>query len=326
MRRSNPMTWDEMRVGLVIIVSLILLGLCVVFVGQIGDVFAERYQLVALMESASGLRPGAPVQVAGRGVGQVERVEFITPEERGDSEAAVAVWLGVNVGVREQIRRGSRARVRTQGLLGDRLIDIEPGSADSAVLAPGDTIGTAPALSFDELLGQAADAVLGLTQLSNDLSATLARVSSGEGSLGRLLVDEALYDGLVDLNENLAAVLGPIADGEGSLAQLLEDPELYERLVSSTARLDTVTGALAGGEGTLGRLLASDSLYRALASSAARADSMLGLIERGEGAVGQLVSDETLYEELLKVVVDLNAFLAEVRANPGRFIPPIRVF
>lgn len=326
MRRSNPMTWDEMRVGLVIIVSLILLGLCVVFVGQIGDVFAERYQLVALMESASGLRPGAPVQVAGRGVGQVERVEFITPEERGNSEAAVAVWLGVNVGVREQIRRGSRARVRTQGLLGDRLIDIEPGSADSAVLAPGDTIGTAPALSFDELLGQAADAVLGLTQLSNDLSATLARVSSGEGSLGRLLVDEALYDGLVDLNENLAAVLGPIADGEGSLAQLLEDPELYERLVSSTARLDTVTGALAGGEGTLGRLLASDSLYRALASSAARADSMLGLIERGEGAVGQLVSDETLYEELLKVVVDLNAFLAEVRANPGRFIPPIRVF
>ena len=129
MRRSEPITWDQMRVGLVLIVSLVLLGLCVLFVGQIGDVFSERYQLIALMESASGLRPGAPVQVAGRGVGQVERVEFITPEERGGSEVAVAVWLGVNVGVRDQIRRGSRARVRTQGLLGDRLIDIEPGSA-----------------------------------------------------------------------------------------------------------------------------------------------------------------------------------------------------
>ena len=326
MRRSNPMTWDEMRVGLVIIVSVILLGLSVIFIGQLGDVFADRYQLVALMESASGLRPGAPVQVAGRGVGQVERVEFIDPGDRGDSEAAVAVWLGVNVSVREQIRRGSRARVRTQGMLGDRLIDIEPGSVDSAILAPGDTIGTAPALSFDELLGQSADAVLGLTQLSNELSATLARVSGGEGSLGRLLVDEALYDGLVDLNRHLSAVLGPIAEGEGSLARLLEDPELYERLVSATAWLDTVTGALAGGEGTLGRLLASDSLYLVLASSAARADSMLALIESGGGAVGQLVSDETLYEELLKVVVDLNAFLAEVRANPGRFIPPIRVF
>ena len=159
MRRSEPITWDQMRVGFVLIVSLVLLALCVLFVGRIGDVFGERYQLVALMESASGLRPGAPVQVAGRGVGQVERVEFIAPEERGDSEAAVAVWLGVNVDVREQIRRGSRARVRTQGLLGDRLIDIEPGSPDSAVLVPGDTIGTAPALSYDELLGQAADAV-----------------------------------------------------------------------------------------------------------------------------------------------------------------------
>ena len=144
MRRSEPITWDQMRVGFVIIVALVLLALCVVLVCRIGDVFGERYQLVALMESASGLRPGAPVQVAGRGVGQVERVEFIAPEERGDSEAAIAVWLGVNVDVREQIRRGSRARVRTQGLLGDRLIDIEPGSPDSAMLVPGDTIGTAP--------------------------------------------------------------------------------------------------------------------------------------------------------------------------------------
>ncbi|WP_420634644.1 MlaD family protein [Candidatus Palauibacter sp.] len=326
MRRSKPITWDQVRVGIVLMFGLIVLALAVFLIGQVGDVFGERYRLVALMESASGLQPGASVRVAGRPVGQVQRVEFIPPDERGASDAAVAVWFGVNVSVREQIRRGSRAQVRTEGLLGDRLIDIEPGSPDSAMLAPGDTVGTAPALSYEELLGEAADAVRSLTDLSNDLSATLARVSAGEGSLGRLLVDESLYEGLVEFNEHMGAVLGPIAAGEGTLGRLLDDGEMYDRLVSAATRFDTITAAMAAGEGTFGRLLASDSLYLAVASSAARADSMLALIESGEGALGRLVADERLYEETLRVIVDLRAFLAEVRANPGKYIPAVKVF
>ncbi|WP_420635923.1 MlaD family protein [Candidatus Palauibacter sp.] len=326
MRRSKPITWDQIRVGIVLIFGLVVLAVGVFFIGEVGDVFSERYRLVTLMESASGLQPGAVVQVAGRNVGQVERVEFIPPATRGESDMAIAIWMGVNVSVREQIRHDSRARVRTLGLLGDRIIDIEPGSADFAALAPGDTVESAPALSFDELLGEAADAVRSLTDLSNGLGATLTRVSDGEGSLGRLLVDETLYEGLVELNAQLGTVLGPVAKGEGLLGRLLGDEAIYDRLLAATARLDTVTGAMASGEGTLGRLFASDSLYRALASSATRADSLLGLIEGGEGAIGRLVGEDVLYEELLKVVVDLNAFLAEVRANPGRFIPPVRVF
>ncbi|WP_419948582.1 MlaD family protein [Candidatus Palauibacter sp.] len=326
MRRSKPITWDQVRVGLVLFFGLGVLAFGIFFIGQVGDVFGERYRLVTLMESASGLQPGAVVQLAGRNVGQVERVEFIAPAARGDSDVAVAIWLGVSVSVREQIRRGSRARVRTLGLLGDRIIDIEPGAPDSAALAPGDTLGTAPAQSYDEVLGQSADAIRSLTELSNELAGTLARVTAGEGSLGRLLVDETLYEGLVELNTHLSAVLGPIAAGEGLVGRLLEDEVIYDRLLTATARLDTVTGAMSAGEGTLGRLLASDSLYRALASTATRADSLLGLIESGEGAIGRLVGEEVLYEEILRVVVDLNAFLEEVRANPGRFIPPVRVF
>ncbi|MCG8470115.1 MAG: MlaD family protein, partial [Gemmatimonadetes bacterium] len=147
MRRSNPITWDQVRVGFVLILALVILAVGVFFVGQIGDVFGSRYRLVTLMQSASGLTRGAQVQVAGQNVGQVERVEFIRPELRPATGEAVSVWLEINVDVRDQIRADSRARVRTQGLLGDRLIDIEPGSLDSDVLIEGDTLGAAPALS-----------------------------------------------------------------------------------------------------------------------------------------------------------------------------------
>ncbi len=312
--------------GLVLLFGLGILAVGIFLIGTIGDVFGSRYRLVTLMESAAGLVRGAPVQVAGQNVGQVDRVEFIRPEQRPETGEAVAVTLGINVAIRDQIRADSRARVRTQGLLGDRLIDIEPGSADQRVLADGDTLGAAPALSYEELLGQAADAVQSLTELSNDLVATLERVTAGEGSLGRLLMDDALYASMVSLNDNLTALLGPVVEGEGVFGRMLQDGELYDRLLSATARIDSVTGAVTEGEGTLGRLVRSDSLYAALASSASRADSLLALIERGDGAMGRLVTDEQLYEELLKVIVDLNAFLTDVRQNPKRFIPPVKVF
>lgn len=326
MRRSNPITWDQVRVGFVLILSLAILAVGVFFIGQIGDVFVSRYRLVTLMQSASGLVRGAQVQVAGQNVGQVDRVEFIRPEDRPSTGEAVIVWLGISLEVREQIREDSRARVRTQGLLGDRLIDIEPGSLGFAALADGDTLGAAPALSYEELLGQAADAVQSLTTLSNDLTETLGRVAAGEGSLGSLLVDDALYGGLVDLNASLNALIGPVAAGEGVLGRLLQDDDLYDRLTSATARMDSVAAAVVDGEGTLGRLIRSDSLYVAMTSSALRADSLLAAVTSGEGAVGRLVTDDLLYEELLKVIVDLNALLADVRANPKKFIPPIKVF
>ena len=326
MQRSNAITWDQVRVGVVLIVSLIVLAFGVFFIGQIGNVFGERYKLVTLMESASGLIRGAQVQVAGQNVGQVDRVEFIQPEDRPVSGEAIAVWIDVSVTVQDQIRDDSRARVRTEGLLGDRLIDIEPGSAGKRVLVEGDTIQGAPAISYEELLGQAADAVQSLTILSNDLTETLSKVASGEGSLGQLLVDDGLYGGMLALNQNLNAIIEPISSGQGTFGQLLMDDELYDRLVSTAAGLDSVTHSVVTGEGSLGRLIGSDSLYLALISSANRADSLLSMVEGGEGLLAQLVSDEQLYEELLKTVVDLNAFLADVRENPEKFIPTIKVF
>jgi phospholipid/cholesterol/gamma-HCH transport system substrate-binding protein len=326
MRRSNAITWDQVRVGLVLVLSIALLAVGIFFIGDVGDQFGTRYRLITLMESAAGISVGAPVQVAGQNVGQVLDVQFIPPQERPPTGEAVAVTLGVNVTVRDQVRADSRARVRTQGLLGDRLIDIAPGSADQRILADGDTLAAAPAISYEELLGQAADAIESLTTLSDDLSGTLRRVADGEGSMGQLLVDDGLYLGMVELNENLNAVLAPVAAGEGAFARLLREDDLYDRLVAATVSLDSIVGFVAAGDGTLGKLLTSDSLYRALTASAVRADDLLASIERGDGSIGRLVTDEGLYEELLKTIVDLNAFIQDVRTNPRKFMPTIKVF
>lgn len=326
MRRTSAVTWDEVRVGLFLMAALTILAFGIFLVGRVGHVFGERYQLVTLLGSAAGLTSGAIVQVAGQTAGQVDRIELIPPERRPPTGEAVAVWLAVDVEAQSQIRADSRVRVRTQGLLGDRLIDIEPGTPEARMLLEGDTVPAAPSVSFNELFDEAATAVVRLRELTTDLTAMTERVLEGEGSLGRLMRDEALYDRLVDLTGSLDALLSGVADGRGSLGRLAHDDELYRRLASAAASLDTVTARVAAGEGTLGRLVESDSLYRALVQAAFRSDSLLLAVQGGEGTLGRLFVDEGMYEELLRTLVDLNAILDDLRQNPRRYIPPVEVF
>lgn len=326
MRRPTPLTWEQLRVGALLLAALLLLAAGIFFIGQVGHVFGDRYRLVTLMQSGAGLVPGASVQLAGQNVGQVDRIEWIEPEDRPPTGEAVAVWLAVNEEVRSQIRADSRARLRTQGLLGDQVVDIQPGSPDARILQPDDTLAAEGALDYQAILEQASGAVTNLTRLTGQLEELTRRLLAGEGSLGRLVTDEALYGRLTELSAELTRFLEAARSGEGSLAMLLNDRELYDRMVSVTASLDSLSADVARGEGSLGRLVTSDSLYRELRSVAVRSDSLLRRLDEGRGSAGKLMSDDRLYEELLKTLTDFNALLADLRERPRHYVPPVEIF
>lgn len=327
MRRSTPLTWEEARVGLLIIAALVVLAGGVLYVGSTGNVFGERFQLVTLMHSASGLAPGSGVQLAGQNVGQVSRVDLLPPDERPPEGQAVAVTLSVNREVAPQIRTDSRAHIQTQGLLGDRLVNISPGSPDAPRLSAGDTLQSVEPLDYQQVLNEASGAVSNLTSITRDLSGLTERIARGEGTAGRLLLDPTLYRRLVSLSGSLDSTLTAVNRGDGgTLSRLLHDDELYRRMAASAASLDTITTRVRRGEGSLGRMVADDSLYRSVAGAADRADSLLRRILAGEGTAGRMVTQDSVYDELLRTLVDLNATLDEMRQNPRRFIPPVSIF
>lgn len=326
MRRSTPLTWEQVRVGALLMAALALLALGVFFIGQVGHVFGDRYRLVTMMRSGAGLVPGAAVQLAGQNVGQVESIRWIDPEDRPETGETVLMELAVNRAVQGQIRTDSRARLRTQGLLGDRVVDITPGSAGAVVLQPGDTLVAEEPLDYQEILEQASGAVTGLTELASRLEQMTGRLLAGEGSLGRLVTDTLLYSELATLSGALGGFLRRANRGEGSLGRLLRDDRLYERLVSVTAGLDTLTRQVVEGEGSLGRMVSSDSLYRSLHDVVVRSDSLLRRVEEGRGTAGRLMADEALYEELLRTLGEVNAILADLRDDPRRYLPPVEVF
>src|ERR1044071_52939 len=122
MKRSSFITWDQLRVGLVIVAALAILTLAVYKLGQAANLFAKRYTLVAFLKEANGLREGGTVTLAGQLAGTVRRLEFLPVD--ADTMRNRKITVAVDQSVQEQIRSDSKAQIRTMGLLGDKIFDI----------------------------------------------------------------------------------------------------------------------------------------------------------------------------------------------------------
>lgn len=323
---GRKITWSQIRVGLAVTIALGLLAVAVFFIGETGAVFGNRYDLITLMPNANGLIEGAGVRLAGQNVGKVARIEFVPLEDRRSPQQVLKVTLAIDQDVQDQIRRDSEARIRTQGLLGDKVIDITPGSRQAPELQPGDTLPSAAPIDYEQMLTSASDVVQDLAATLNGLRTIADSLIAGAGTAGHMLTDTVLYTELVRTSRSMNRFLDRVSSGEGALARLAEDRQLYEDLRSAIAGLDSLTSTLVSGNGTISKLLVDDTLYRRLNAASLRADSLLAALQAGHGTLGQLMTDQQMYDQMLKLLVDVQTVVRELRENPRKYVPPIKVF
>jgi phospholipid/cholesterol/gamma-HCH transport system substrate-binding protein len=317
MKRATFITWEQLRVGVVILIGLTILTLAVYRLGQAANLFTARYPLVAFLKSGSGIRVGGSVALAGQMVGTIREIEFLPPD--ADTTRNLRVLIEIDERMQEQIRANSTAQVRTLGLLGDKIIDITPGSPRYQVLAANDTIAVRPSLDYEEVIAQAAEAVDDLVQLTATLNVLSTSVIEGEGTLGQLVTNPRLYNELSQTLAQADAFLTRLTNSQGAFGRMLDDPMLYDQLTSTLAQLDTTLVRMTSQEGSLGRMMADDSLYVSLVGITAGADSLVGLMTTGNGFAAKLLTDQQLYDQLNKLVTDLSAVVAEMRIEPRRF-------
>src|SRR5215216_1769242 len=146
MRRSAAITWDQLKVGAVILVALVVMGVAILKLGQAAHLFSARYTLVSFVPNTAGLRVGGQVTVAGQLAGAVKTIEFLPVD--ADTTRNLRIVIEVDKSVQSQVRRDSQARLKTLGLLGDKVFDISPGTPKFAELNDGDTLKLGEALDY----------------------------------------------------------------------------------------------------------------------------------------------------------------------------------
>jgi phospholipid/cholesterol/gamma-HCH transport system substrate-binding protein len=317
MKRSPSITWDQLRVALVILVALGVIAVAVYKLGQSANLFTKRYELIAYLDDANGLREGGIVSVAGQLAGTVKKIEFLPVD--ADTTRNLRVTLAVDANVKEQIRRDSKGKLRTMGLLGDKTFDITPGTPRFRVLQAGDTIPVAPALDYEAVIAKASSAVDDMVGLTKDMRAITSGIVAGRGTVGQLLTNRALYDQLNGTLARANQMLAQFQNPNGTMGRLLNDPTLYNRLSSVVASTDSLITALNSSKGTAGLLLRDTTLYTNMVGITHGADSLMKALTGGKGTASRLLTDQALYDQLNKLVTDLTAILADVRRDPGRY-------
>ena len=317
MKRSPTITWDQLRVGLVIVVALAVIGVAVYKLGQAANLFAKRYELIAYLPDANGLRPGGAVLVAGQLAGTVKAIDFLPVD--ADTTRNLRLTLEIDETLKEQIRRDSKGKLRTLGLLGDKAFDINPGTPKARVLQAGDTITVVQSLDYEAVIAQASSAVTDMVALTRDMRAITGGIVRGQGTIGQLVTNKALYDNLNGTLSRANVMLAQFQNPNGTVGRMLNDPTLYNRLTGVITSTDSLVVTLNSTKGTAGLLLRDTTLYRNMVGITKGADSLMRSLTNGKGTASKLLTDQTLYDQLNKLVTDLSAVLADVRKDPSRY-------
>ena len=317
MKRATFITWEQLRVGALIVVGLLILTVAVVQLGNAANLFSSRYELIAFLGSANGLRVGGQVTIAGQIAGTVTSIDFLPPD--GDTTRNLIVKVEIDERLKPQVRADSKGKLRTLGLLGDKVFDISVGTPRYQVLEEGDTIAIGSSMDYEAVIAQASGAVDDMVQLTRDLRDISGGIVRGEGTVGQLVTNRALYDELTGTLSRANTMMARLQNPNGSVGKMLDDPELYYNMNRMLASVDTLVKQLNSPDGTLGKLLRDDSLYTNLKGITANADSLVRQLHSGNGTAARMLNDQQLYDQLVKTLTDLNAILEDVRKDPSKY-------
>lgn len=273
--------FDDLKVGLFVSAGLLLAMIIVFMIGSESRFFQRQYTLFTNFETISGLRVGAPVQLAGLKVGYVDGIRF--PEDPAQQE--ITVVLRIQKRFQNRIRTDSVATIETQGLLGDKFIYISVGSEAQSIIPDGGILPAKETTSIFALAEKAGQIMDNIGEVSETINEMLTSVKGkkGEGDIKAIV-------------SSVRKSVEQIEKGKGLAHAILYDPKGEEVVSNLAGTMKSVHGILEGAEeeskGKMGGLIIN------LRHASADLREILDSINRGEGTLGKLVTDPTLYDEV----------------------------
>src|SRR5437660_5268972 len=314
MAQRRSLAWTELRVGVLVIASFALLALAIFYVSGQSGIFTKKYTVTAYFTSANGLRSGGEVWLEGVTIGNVDKVRI---SKQADPLKSVEVDLKLDENYRNIIRTDSMVTINTIGLLGDKYVDITRGSEGGQIVPDSGTLQGSEAGDIRKIVTGTSDFVANLDALSNQVKKLADRVDRGEGTLGKLLTDTAIYDNANLTMREANSFVRDLRTGNGTIGKLVSDDEAYRRFNEMMDRVDNLIEAVQNGHGAAGKFINDPAVYDKADMVLARVESVADRIDRGEGTLGKLTKDDAIYNELRESVNRFSELVASIQNGEG---------
>jgi phospholipid/cholesterol/gamma-HCH transport system substrate-binding protein len=180
----------EVKVGIFILIGIIILFMMIFSIGEV-YLLKPGYHIKVLFNFANGIALNAPVRVAGIEVGEVDNVRIYYDTTGQKTKVELSAWIKKDVVIEED----AKAVINTLGLLGEKYLEIFPGESkrflgDDNVLVGVDPVSTE-------------DMTMDIKRILDSLIIIVEKIKSGEGTIGRFLTDESIYDNLEAFTEDV---------------------------------------------------------------------------------------------------------------------------
>lgn len=341
----------QLKVGILGIVALTCVVLLIFLLTGNMSWFQKEIPLHVYTSDAAGLQPGSSVRINGIAAGKVTKVEL---SGETNPQRVIRIDFDLDEDMRKQVPADSIASIASDNLLGStKFLGINKGTS-STLIEPNATMKSADTREFDALIQQGYGVLDSLQAILTKVQDIVGQVEVGKGTIGKLLVDETLYNRLLDtvnqvqlLSTNLNSKNGTIGhlindnqlydqfqsvltkvdvmaknlqDGQGTAGMLLKDPKLYNDLDQAITQLNSTLADLNAGKGTAGQLLKSDKIANELSSTLDKVNLTIDKVNSGQGTIGQLMVNPALYDSATGTTRELNELLKDFRANPKKFL------
>lgn len=317
MPQRKQVTWSDLRVGLLVLAGLFLIAVTIFYVTGAGAL-APKYRLLTYLPEVSGLTIGAPVRLDGVEIGNVEAIRMTPRPPQGtlDRNRSVELVMRIDRRFQNEIRADSAASLVTEGLLGNRYVNIARGITGSPIPAGGEVRGQEE-VAIKQIVERGADLVQNLDAMSVRVRAIVEGIDRGQGNVGKLIRDEEFYNRLNGTVARAEQIVASVQAGQGTVGKLVASEELYRRFDSAATRAEALLADVQAQKGTLGKIVYDPALYEQARQLVERSNRMVGDVEAGKGTLGKLVTDDALYDNVRSAAANVEAATAKLNANTG---------
>jgi len=296
-------------------VGAVTLAVLVFLMSGTSGLFTANITLVTYFDNAEGLRSGQPVDLQGVPIGNVQSVAVVQDPKHADQP--VQVVMRIKKRFQPYVRAKAKATVLTAGVLGESYVDIDNKGATGPPVQDGSVLESNNAPGLQDVVRSSQTTLQNLDVLVRRVDRIVADVENGQGSLGKIVSDPALYNKATGILNQIQALLNDVSAGKGSIGKLLTDETLANKLVDSVDKLDRIMGDTESGKNNLGKILNDESLYKNLHETVAKANQLMDDINSGKGTLGRMVKDKETADKLANTINKLSSIVDRLDAGEG---------
>lgn len=248
-------TLANAKLGIFIFLGSTLLVIGIFLLGNKDQLFASTFSVKAYFDNIEGLRNGAPVRFGGIDVGAVKEIRIVD-----DTSGKVEVSMRIKTDIKRFIRENSVATIETEGLVGNKIVMITMGSENFEPISEGGTIQSKEPLGFAAVIEETQGILAYTKEMTKDLSEVMDRINKGEGTIGKILNDEELYDAATKLTKSADESLSKLTDDLKDVIVLFDKlgggvEDVVNNINKVVSNIDSLMNGVQEGKGLMGSLL-----------------------------------------------------------------------